>query len=78
MEMGGCTGLVVMGSNLQSKGCRFESQHCVLDGHFYIIFVKIVMFVLKRPKINEKEARDGPFQKTLMPINLFSLHLTNS
>ena len=29
-----------------SKGCVFESQHRILDGHFSHIFVvKIVMFV---------------------------------
>ena len=34
-------------------GRGFESQHCILDGHFHIYFVKI----------NEKEAEDGPFKK---------------
>ena len=42
------------------EGRGFESQHCILDGHFsHVLVVKIVMFVLKKTKINEKEARDG-------------------
>ena len=39
--------------------------------HIYY-FVKIVLFVWKRPKINEKEAGVGPFKKTLLSI----VHLT--
>ena len=31
--------------------------------HFYTFVAKIVLFVWKKPKINEKEARDGPFFK---------------
>ena len=39
-------GLVVMGGDSCSEGCVFESQHCILVGHFSHIFVvKIVMFV---------------------------------
>ena len=38
-----------------SEGCGFESQHCILDGHFsYLFVVKIGMF--EKTKINEKEA----------------------
>ena len=46
-------------------GCGFESRHRILDGYFSRIFVvKIVMmFFLKRPKINEKEAGVGPSKK---------------
>ena len=55
-------GLVVIGGDSCSEGCKFESQHHILDGHFSHLFdVRIVMFVQKRPKINEKEAEDGPF-----------------
>ena len=58
-------GLVVKGRDSRSKGRGFKSRHCILDGHFsHIIVVKIVMFVWKRPKINEKEAGVGPFKKT--------------
>ena len=55
---------MVMGGDSRSEGRGFESQRCILDGHFFtLICCKIVlMFVCKRPKINEKEARDGPFK----------------
>ena len=33
---GGGPGLVVMGGDFCSEGCRFESQHRKLDGHFYM------------------------------------------
>ena len=40
----GSPGEVVMGGDSCSKGCGFESRHCILDGHFSHIFVvKIVM-----------------------------------
>ena len=53
---GGSPGLVVIGGDSCSKGREFESQHHILDGHFSHLFVvKIVMFVLKRPKINDKK-----------------------
>ena len=32
--MGGSPGLVVMGGDSSSEGHGFESQHCILDGHF--------------------------------------------
>ena len=32
--LGGTPGLVVMGGDSCSKGCEFESRHCILDGHF--------------------------------------------
>ena len=46
---GGNTGLVVMGGDSRSKGCEFESQHRILDGHFFInvLVVKFVMCVEK-------------------------------
>ena len=58
-------GLVVMGGDSRSEGCVFESQCRILDGHFFtFICCKIIlMFVWKRPKINEKEAGDGPLKK---------------
>ena len=38
--------LVVMGGDSCSKGCRFLSQHCILDGHFSHLFVvRVVEFV---------------------------------
>ena len=55
---------MVMGGDSCSEGCGFKSQHSILEGHFSHLFVvKIVMFVLKKTKINEKEAGDGPFLK---------------
>ena len=60
----GSPGLVVMGGDSCSEGCGFKSQHSILEGHFSHLFVvKIVMFVLKKTKINEKEAGYGPFLK---------------
>ena len=44
--LGRSPGLVVMGGDSCSEGSEFESQHCILDGHFsHFIVVKIVMFV---------------------------------
>ena len=60
--MGGSSGLVVMGGDSCSKGCEFESQHHLLDGHFFTyICCKNCNVCLKRLKINEKEAEVGPF-----------------
>ena len=54
--------LVVMGDNSCSRGNGFESQCQILDGHFFaLIFCKKYIVCLKRPKINDKEARVGPF-----------------
>ena len=53
---------MVMGLDLQSEGCGFESQHCILDGHFFTVICKHCIHVcLKKPKINEIEAGDGQF-----------------
>ena len=30
----GALGLAVMGRDSHPEGCGFESQHCILDGHF--------------------------------------------
>ena len=34
--LGGSPGLVAMGGDSCSEGCRFESQHSILDGRFHI------------------------------------------
>ena len=49
-------GLVVMGGDSCSEGRWFESQHHILDGHFFIyICCKICSNVcLKRPERNDK------------------------
>ena len=40
-------------------GCGFESRQQILAGQFFTyIVVKIVMFVWKRPKINDKRGRE--------------------
>ena len=50
-------GLVIMGDNSCREGRGFETQHLILDGHFYtLICCKNCNLCLKRPKINEKEA----------------------
>ena len=62
VSLGGSPGLVVMGRNSRSKGCGFESRHCILNGHFFTcICCKNCNVCLKRPKINKKEAGVGPF-----------------
>ena len=49
--MGGSPGLAVMGGNLQSEGCVFESQYHILDGHFFTcICCKSCNVFLKRRK----------------------------
>ena len=54
---------MVMGNDSHSKGHGFESRDCILDGHFftYLCCNNCNDVCLKRPKINEKEARVGPF-----------------
>ena len=53
-----------MGDDSCSKGRGFESQHRILDGHFFtFICCKKCIVCLKRPKINEKEARVDLFLK---------------
>ena len=50
--MGGSPCLGVMGGDLCSKGCEFESRHCIQDGHFFtlVFVVKICNLHLKRRK----------------------------
>ena len=48
---------MVMGGDLCTEGCGFESQHCILDGHFSH---KVVKFVGKDEN-KRKEAGKGPF-----------------
>ena len=54
---------MVMGDNSLLRGCGFESQCCILDGHdiFTLICCKNCIVCLKRPKINKKGAGVGPF-----------------
>ena len=58
-----------MGGDSCSEGRGFESQHHKLDGHFlHINFLHKFYYCLKRPKIKEKDAGNGPFKKTFWPI----------
>ena len=55
---------MVMGRDSRSEGRGFKSRHHILDGHFFTyICCKNCNVCLKRPKINKKEARVGPFKK---------------
>ena len=47
------------------KGREFESWHRLLDGHFTTFSCKKCNVCLKIPKINEKEAEVGQFEKIL-------------
>ena len=61
--LGGSPGLVVMGGDLCSKGCGFESWRHIMDGHnifSHKFVVRIVMFVWK-DKNKRKTGQDGPF-----------------
>ena len=67
MVVCGSPDLVVMGGDSSPEGCGFESQYHILDGHFFtLICCKIVlMFAWKIPKINNKEAGNGPVFKKI-------------
>ena len=55
-------GLVVMGDDSCLRGCGFESQRRILDGHFFaLICCKNCIICLKRPKINKKRPRLAKF-----------------
>ena len=55
---------MVMGDDSCSRSCGFETQHSVLNGHFFTLFCcKNCIVCLKRPKTNEKEAGLAHFKK---------------
>ena len=57
-----------MGGDSCSKSREFESQHRILDGHFFtFICCKNCNLCLKRQNINEKEAGVGPFETQNRP-----------
>ena len=59
------SGQVVKAGDSQSEGHEFESYHPVMDWNFnHELVVKFVMFVSKRPKINEKEAEEGQLKNS--------------
>ena len=49
----------------RSEGCEFEFRARYWMDFFTIICCKICITCLKRQKINEKEAEDGPFLKVV-------------
>ena len=59
---------MVTGRDSHSKGLGFESQHHILDGHFFTYNCgnNCNDVCLKRPKINEKEAGYSPLLKKLV------------
>ena len=48
----GSSGVVVMGGDSCSKGCGFESQHHVLNGHFSHLFDVKLRRLFEKTKIN--------------------------
>ena len=54
---------MVIGRDSRSEGRRFEYRYCILDGHFFTYFKNCNDVCLKRPKINEKEAGVGHFER---------------
>ena len=53
---------MVKGGDSCSEGCEFKSQVCILDGHFFTFVCCENCYVcLKKAKIKEQEAEDGPF-----------------
>ena len=59
--MGGSPGLVVMGGDSRSEGCKFKSQCHILDGHFSHSFVvNCIAVCLKKTENKRKRGRGGP------------------
>ena len=54
-----------------SRGCRFKSQHQILDGHFLHNVEICLTFVRKRPE-KQKEAVNGPL-KSIRVVKLSAL-----
>ena len=54
-----------MGGESCFEGHVFESQHCILDGHFSHLPMccKNCNVFVEKTKINQKEAEDGPLIK---------------
>ena len=72
-----------MGGDSCSKGCKLESRHRILDGHFFNIHivVKFVMFVWKDENKWKKD-RGWPFKKTCFEVRIwvwktFKIYLKN-
>ena len=66
---------MVMVRDSHSKGRGFDSRRRILDGYFsHFIHCKNCKVCLKRPKINKKEARVGPFKKISGRIPVLKLN----
>ena len=39
---------MVMGGDSCSEGCGFESQHCILDGHLFVVKNCTVCFIRQK------------------------------
>ena len=52
---------MVMGRDTCSKGCEFESQQHILDGHFFTFICCKNRGVFEKTNINKKESGVGPF-----------------
>ena len=70
LDLGRMPGLVVMWGDSISEGRGFESQHCIIDGHFFT-YIVVKMFVWK----DKKEAGDGPFKKQVDFIIILNLKI---
>ena len=58
---------MVMGRGSRSKGCRFESRHGILDGHFFTYYCcKNCNVCLNK----RKKVRGGPI---ILKVSLFNL-----
>ena len=59
-------GLLAIGGDSSSKGCGFESQHCILDGNFFtFICCANCNVCLKRQKYTKRGWRWSIFYKRL-------------
>ena len=68
-------GLVVTGRDSCPEGRMFESQHCILDGHFAHVFVVKIVCLKRRKRGREwlSENRQCPLNQEL---RIFRLKIT--
>ena len=50
---------MVMGLDLQSEGCGFESQHRIQDGHFFTVICKHCIRVCLKKTVNKRNRGRG-------------------
>ena len=83
--IGGSPGLVVMGRESQSDGCGFESQHYLLEGHFFtlicykncpVCWKKIEKLKRKRPRL--AHLKDKLIDSFCILSNKFDFKVTRS